>query len=445
MTSGSDSREHKLTTDRSGFGTSVIKLLMSSVTAQLIVLASAPLISRLYSPDAIGLFGVFVGISSMIAMVGTLRFEMAIVVARGVQEAQYLFWATLIATSWLCITIGAVFFVAPELSAWFDLSSTFSAFLWMLPLSSFIHVATLGTIRIAGKCDAFGRLAIASFAGRVTDVTVKILLAFVYDFGWAGLIWGTIIGEAVTVLLVLLTLRNWDWKPPRSIRNYAKVLKRYQRFPVFNLPAALCSGLTDAIPLILFAIIFDPYTAGMLELSRRVLGRPSSMLGNQFYTVFYQKSREAFVHKGTIAPIIERALPTLALLVLGPFLVVGLWGAPLFSFVFGAEWTEAGSYAAILAPAWFLRAVSGPIRVFNTLQHQAIDLSWQLFHLALTLLALGIGCLVGGPREVVICLSMGMMLAFIVHLSLNIRLSGASLSKMGTWTLSLIRQRKPAV
>ena len=85
MTSGSDSREHKLTTDRSGLGTSVVKLLMSSVTAQLIVLASAPLISRLYSPDAIGLFGVFVGISSMIAMVGTLRFEMAIVVARGVQ------------------------------------------------------------------------------------------------------------------------------------------------------------------------------------------------------------------------------------------------------------------------------------------------------------------------------------------------------------------------
>ncbi|HIA53694.1 MAG TPA: hypothetical protein EYN91_16650, partial [Candidatus Melainabacteria bacterium] len=143
MTSGSDSREHKLTTDRSGLGTSVVKLLMSSVTAQLIVLASAPLISRLYSPDAIGLFGVFVGISSMIAMVGTLRFEMAIVVARGVQEAQYLFWATLIATSWLCITIGAVLFFVPELSAWFDLSSTFSAFLWMLPLSSFILVATL--------------------------------------------------------------------------------------------------------------------------------------------------------------------------------------------------------------------------------------------------------------------------------------------------------------
>ena len=61
---------------------SVVKFLGGSLGAQFLVIASAPLLTRLYSRSEFGSFGVFVSFVALGCTLGTLRYEMAIVLAK---------------------------------------------------------------------------------------------------------------------------------------------------------------------------------------------------------------------------------------------------------------------------------------------------------------------------------------------------------------------------
>src|SRR5437660_1191678 len=63
--------------------------MLSGGTAlgQLTLVASSPILTRLYGPKSFGALGVFVSLASILAMVAALRYEFAVPVARDEQEA----------------------------------------------------------------------------------------------------------------------------------------------------------------------------------------------------------------------------------------------------------------------------------------------------------------------------------------------------------------------
>ena len=67
---------------RSGFSKSLITLLTGTTLAQGITLLISPLLSRLYTPHDFGVFGTFLSIVSAIALIASLRYEIAIVLPK---------------------------------------------------------------------------------------------------------------------------------------------------------------------------------------------------------------------------------------------------------------------------------------------------------------------------------------------------------------------------
>ena len=60
-----------------------------------------------------------------------------------------------------------------------------------------------------------------------------------------------------------------------------------------------------------------------------------------------------------------------------------LWGEPLFSFVFGKEWSQAGMVAAVLAPRFLAAFVVSPVsRIVLVLGGQRVKLLYDLIALA---------------------------------------------------------------
>jgi len=110
--------------------------------------------------------------------------------------------------------------------------------------------------------------------------------------------------------------------------------------------------------------------------------------------VLFQKACESHHQEEKLAPLYLRS--TVGLFVLGtiPMTLFALWSPPLFVWVFGAQWQEAGEFARSLA-LWMLFGFANlPAIIFARL------LRIQGFLLLFDLITLGVRCatLVGGGK-----------------------------------------------
>lgn len=407
-----------------------VRLTSGSLGGQLLLVLVAPVLTRVYEPANFGVLGVFLSAMALCLLLATLRYEMAIVATRNRVTPRYLFWLSNGLIVVFCVVTTIVLACAVPLCESMPHGERLRTYAWLFPMTLLVHGVLQTTQWIAVKQKAFGRIGVATLVGRSTDVAVKLLLGITLGLGASGLILGLLIGDLVSLLLLVGFLREWTWSPPTRWSRYRLLFRKYADFPRYNLPASFCSALANGLPVAAYTVLFGPVCAGYLELSRRVLGRPASLFGNKLYMAFYEKSVDTLDQKGSIACLIERILPILVLTTAGPFLIVGLSGPPLFALIFGPEWSEAGRYAALLAPAWFLRSVASPIRVFNTVGRLDLGFRWQLVYLLLLLCAIGVGGVLGSPYAMAGWLSLAMCLAYGVHLGLTIRLTGASWRKI---------------
>ncbi len=108
--------------------------------------------------------------------------------------------------------------------------------------------------------------------------------------------------------------------------------------------------------------------------------------------VFYPRINEA-IHRGEDAKsLIIRATVGLALSGAVPFLIVILAGPTLFGFVFGNEWTVAGTYAQWLSIWIFFQYINKPaVAAIPALRIQQGLLIYELFSTGTKVLALYLG------------------------------------------------------
>ena len=68
--------------EKDSFFKSVGVILSGTVFAQAVTLFVAPFITRLYSPSEFGLFAVYISVMAIIVVLGSLRYEMAILLTK---------------------------------------------------------------------------------------------------------------------------------------------------------------------------------------------------------------------------------------------------------------------------------------------------------------------------------------------------------------------------
>ena len=152
---------------KSAFFRNFLVLMSGTALAQVISVAIAPFLTRLYDPADFGVFGVYISIVGIIGAVPTLRYEQAMMLPKSNEEAANLFGDSLasvaiVATvaALVCIPFGgriAAMTDSPGLSHW----------LWLVPISVFLSGATRRSIhgqRV--RNSSIGRRSLLSFAAR---------------------------------------------------------------------------------------------------------------------------------------------------------------------------------------------------------------------------------------------------------------------------------------
>jgi O-antigen/teichoic acid export membrane protein len=119
---------------------------------------------------------------------------------------------------------------------------------------------------------------------------------------------------------------------------------------------------------------------------------PVSIIARSVGDVFRQKATEMYNEHGSYRSLYLKTMAVLTLVGLIPFLTLIFFAPLLFTWVFGAEWTNAGEFAQILAILFIFQFVTSPLtNAFIISDKQQLELLWQIVFLLSSILPIIIG------------------------------------------------------
>ncbi len=361
-------------------------MLTGTALAQAIPLAAAPLITRLYSPEAIGLQTLFMGWATAASVAATCRYDLAVILPDDEAEAGAVGSAVLLISGAAVLLVTAI--AATAAPALARLAGYENQLLWVWLLAPMVAGIALTQLcsAFATRSREFPRIARAAVLNQIAFVASALGIALVFAAD-EGLVAGKTIGQWVAAAVLLVGGRNAFARIARgaSWQEIIASLRKYRQFLVFNTPYSLIGTVSRDTPIFVFAAASSTQAAGFYGLARMALMAPTMLLSAAMSQVFY---REAVALKGT--PRLEQLtgkLLQLGLTAGAPlFAYCAAWGDVLFARIFGPEWAEAGHYAMLLAPAaWMAIQTGWPERLFEVAMRQ--DVSFKLQIAADTILA----------------------------------------------------------
>jgi O-antigen/teichoic acid export membrane protein len=273
-----------------------------------------------------------------------------------------------------------------------------SHYIFLIPLGILCNSIAFVLSYWMTRREEYGTMAKANITSSFTSRSVSIGFG-VYSPSPFGLIFGTIINDA-TIICILLkkTVSDLHFFRKISFKKVKELAIRYKKFPKYNIGSELASAMSIQVTPLLLAIFFSPVIVGYYAMSYLVIRLPSKVIGNSIATVFFQKASEEKNRTGGVKNIVKSVnarlisvgiLPTVLLIIIGP---------ELFTIALGARWENAGVYAQILAPVFFVAFISVPIlSIFNVMEQQRISLWFNVWNLLSTVIVLVIAGTLNDP------------------------------------------------
>lgn len=118
---------------QTSFGLDVLKLVSGTVIAQILSTLASPFISRLFTPEAFGVFALFSSIVGILAAVFTLEYKLAIILPKQDSDAANLFAGSMgIAILFSVLMIPVVWLFKSAFVEWLN-APGLAPYLWLLP------------------------------------------------------------------------------------------------------------------------------------------------------------------------------------------------------------------------------------------------------------------------------------------------------------------------
>lgn len=408
------------------FATNAFELAAASAVAQGLGILAAPILTRLFGPTAFGIAEFFLAVTTVVAVIACLRYELAIVLPKDEREAANVLAASLLALAGVSVLTG--------IAVWLTRGAIERA-TGMHGLGNYLLLAPVAVLLFGGvqalsfwntRTKQFRRAAASKLISSGGAASARVTLGLVGMATAGGLIIGALLGAlAGAATLTWQTLRDSGkaFREHVSPAGIWAAMKRYRRFPAYNTPGTLFNQASADTPVYILAVFFSPAVVGLYALGNRTVRTPMVIVGNAIAQVFFQRTAEA-KHQGQLASVVSEVYDRLVVFGLFPTAFLILIGDDLFAVVFGEAWTEAGVYVQILAPFIFVWFVSAPLsNLFSVLEMQRAGVVLQATILATRVVALVVGGLLGDARLALVLFTVsgvatyGWMSLWILHMA----------------------------
>ncbi|MCD4811905.1 oligosaccharide flippase family protein [bacterium] len=403
----------------------VLVLGSGRIIAQLLPILVTPLLTRCYSPNDFGIFGVYITIVTIFSMVSNGRYCLAILLPKKDTEAR-----ELVIISSVCSFLVSLIFTMVIV---FKGEYIFSLF--NVPLLNEYKILIGLSVLFVALYEAIYYYALRNKKYKIIarNVVIQaIILITIRLFGGysgfteSGLMVSFLIGYIVAYFLLLLALKIKFKGIMRSIK-FKKILLRYVKFPKFSLLADLLSRLAEMFPNIGMNMVFGNSNAGYLAMSDKILGSPLWFVTSSVGDVFKQEASEQYREKGSCSEIFIKTSQSLFLLGIIPFLLIFLLVPSTIPFLLGDEWVLVGQYIQIFCIMFFARFVVTPVSyVVYIVNKQNMNIFFQGLKFFVVVISFIVGYYTHNLKMTLMIWSLLTTLCYLVIYLTSLRLSKGS-------------------
>jgi len=346
----------------SEFFRNVATLISGTSLAQAFSVVIYIILSRIYTEDDFGVFGVYMNILNITVIFSTAKYELAILLPKSERDSLNLLGLSgLISVAVSLILLLIVVPMNDLICKWLG-SEQISTWLYFIPLSTLMVGWFTSYRNFSNRQKRYKLIAGANIGQSVSNSLVKLGLGFVIA-GAAGLISGVIFGQLIGFLVFFVV--HWRIQGSKvSLVKWSEMKRlgrKYSLFPRYNMWQGLINNLSGAFPVFILSAYFSTGVAGFYTFGYMVLYRPVNLVANAFYQVMFQRFAEKRHNNESMLPEVKLFLKRSIQVLVLPFVVCGIFFPEIFAFIFGDKWIEAGRYAQIILPWIFMVSLVMPL------------------------------------------------------------------------------------
>ncbi|NES18710.1 MAG: oligosaccharide flippase family protein [Symploca sp. SIO3E6] len=425
-------RLRQLLLKKDGFARNVTLLTSSTALAQALTIVASPVLTRLYTPEDFGILAVYTSLLSLLVVVGSWRYQLAIPIASNDLVAANVLALSVITLVIMTLLSGfAMGLLGSHIVTWTN-APELQPYLWLLPLgligAGMYQVLNYWAIRK----QTFGYLAQTKLSQGLGQLITQLVLGLI-DLRPLGLLVGDVVGR----MAGSSRIATLAWKQSQtvfreiSVPQMRSVASRYWRFPVLSGSSALLNSAGLQLPALLIAAFYGTQVAGWFALGQRIIGIPMALIGISVSQVYFSEAARLLQdNPEELRPFFFKTTRRLLAIGILPIGIIAMGGPWLFNLVFGKAWLEAGKYVQILALMFLVQFVVVPLsQTLNVLERQDLQLAWDASRLLLVIGSLQISTILELPaRTALILYSIAMLFSYcclflLTSISLNQQVS----------------------
>lgn len=336
--------------------------MSGTAISQGLTIAIAPILSRLYTPEAFGTFAIYSAIVGILVVIVTWRYELAILIPVEEKEAKNIFIiSSLLVLSMSIIIFILIVFLKDMLASWLNIEHE-SNMLWWIPLSIFSMGLYHNLSYWSTRKKYFKKIA-TSHISRATIVSSSQVLGGILNYGSTGLISGQVGGQIVSAAVLGGQIYSTDkriFKTKILVSDLKNAAYKYSDFPKYSAPQGLLNSASQNLPIFILSYYFGPVVLGFYALSMKFMQLPLSFITQSFKQVYYQKVTETINSRENYFNLLSKSTFSLMSISILPTLGILFFGKEIYSFILGDTWREAGNYAEWLIIWLFFGFLNSP-------------------------------------------------------------------------------------
>ncbi|CAM4160932.1 lipopolysaccharide biosynthesis protein [Lederbergia lenta] len=327
-------------------------LISGSIIAQIISLVVAPIMTRLYTTEEIGVYTLVLTGITMFGSVICGRYDMAIVSERNEDNVFSLiklsFFISLVAS--ILISLGYVIFYKIE-----GISPLTTV------ITMFILLLSTGIRNILVSYNNRKReysLMTSVYVIRTLFKDITLVLLGLIKAGAIGLILSQIIGEILGLNRQAKSLKHQFKKIITTSKDRViYVSKLHYKQPLYSVPALFANNFSYASINLFVENLFGLATLGHYYMTYKILGLPLSVISGNISKVFFQEASREYDKSDHYSKTFLKTTFILLIIAIPMAFFMFFLAPSIFKFIFGLGWERSGDYVKILAPMFAIRFI----------------------------------------------------------------------------------------
>lgn len=337
-------------------------LISATFIAQILTYICIPFLSRLYEPIQFGEWGIFIGITTAGALLGTWRMESWFMQIKESDQAVYWKWGirNLLLTSVIFGMISS--FIIPSLFPEMKWNGMFL----LLPLGIFSQgIFNLILFRTGAAELQRQHVRLKLFNAILSN---SLMIGFFYWGPFNGLIQGWILGQGLSILFVLSRI------PKFQKQNFVIGLTQVMSLPFrpFYLTAqALLENFQAAGLSAWIGWVYGPIPAALFFMSWRLLQAPINLISNSLFLSQYHLAQTWHNEQKNYIPMMNKALLALGSISALALLTWFFKGPELVTQFLGKEWAQTSDVINAILPWMISFFIFSPFSFLLLIHHKS--------------------------------------------------------------------------